>query len=265
MREGRTIEAVYPVALGGRERWIDHWIQPFRDSSGTIRGVICGWLDITEHRQLIDELEEAKNLADEASRAKTTFLATMSHEIRTPMNAVIGILELALKRAEDRSGGPLQHRDRSHASAKSLLELDRRYLSTSPASESGRLSLSPETGQPARAGGIGGTGVRRPGPAKRLSLVLEIDSCINGDVLLDAMRFKQISPTWSATRSSSPTRARSASASMAARWSRRCVQVNLYVEDTGIGISLGDQQQLFGLSPRSTATCRTPRAPGSAW
>ncbi|POB48072.1 PAS domain-containing protein, partial [Vibrio vulnificus] len=62
MREGRTIEAVYPVALGGRERWIDHWIQPFRDSSGTIRGVICGWLDITEHRQLIDELEEAKNL-----------------------------------------------------------------------------------------------------------------------------------------------------------------------------------------------------------
>ncbi|POC71219.1 histidine kinase dimerization/phospho-acceptor domain-containing protein, partial [Vibrio vulnificus] len=69
-------------------------------SSGTIRGVICGWLDITEHRQLIDELEEAKNLADEASRAKTTFLATMSHEIRTPMNAVIGILELALKRAE---------------------------------------------------------------------------------------------------------------------------------------------------------------------
>ncbi|WP_163341485.1 histidine kinase dimerization/phospho-acceptor domain-containing protein, partial [Escherichia coli] len=86
------IEAVYPVALGGRERWIDHWIQPFRDSSGTIRGVICGWLDITEHRQLIDELEEAKNLADEASRAKTTFLATMSHEIRTPMNAVIGIL-----------------------------------------------------------------------------------------------------------------------------------------------------------------------------
>lgn len=47
-----------------------------------------------------EQLNAAKQSADAANRAKTTFLATMSHEIRTPMNAVIGMLELAMKKAD---------------------------------------------------------------------------------------------------------------------------------------------------------------------
>ncbi|ENY9728649.1 transporter substrate-binding domain-containing protein [Pseudomonas aeruginosa] len=243
MREGRTIEAVYPVALGGRERWIDHWIQPFRDSSGTIRGVICGWLDITEHRQLIDELEEAKNLADEASRAKTTFLATMSHEIRTPMNAVIGILELALKRAEtgrvDRSSIEI-----AYASAKSLLELIGDILDIARI-ESGRLSLSPKRANLRELVESVARVFEGLARQKRLSLVLEIDSSINGDVLLDAMRFKQILSNLVSNAIKFTDEG-----SIRIRIDGRQVepsllQVNLCVEDTGIGISLGDQQQLF--------------------
>ncbi|XCN71378.1 MAG: chemotaxis protein CheB [Candidatus Electrothrix aestuarii] len=65
-----------------------------RDASGNILCSVGIVQDITERKQTALALRSAKEVAEQASRAKTLFLANMSHEIRTPMNVIIGMNKL---------------------------------------------------------------------------------------------------------------------------------------------------------------------------
>lgn len=53
--------------------------------------------DITKQYHIMEELKEAKLLAEDANKAKSDFISNMSHEIRTPMNAIVGITEILLR------------------------------------------------------------------------------------------------------------------------------------------------------------------------
>lgn len=243
MHVGQAIEQRYDVMIAGTRMIIDHWIQPFRDSSGGIKGVICGWQDVTEHHSLIDDLQRAKEQADEASHAKTQFLATMSHEIRTPMSAVIGTLELALKRADQ---GVLDryHIDLAYTSAKNLLELLGNTLDIVRI-ESGHLSISlrrctlKEMVEPvARVF----DGLARQ---KSLQLTLDIDAGATREVLIDPLRFKQVLSNLVSNAIKFTHQGRVAIRVSTALEGQRLLSVHLQVVDSGVGVSAEDMRLLF--------------------
>ena len=119
---GQPVFSDLAVEVKGQLFHIYHWVLPFQDGMGRYQGVIGGWLDITEHERLLQQVRQAKELAEQANRTKSVFLTTMSHEIRTPISAVVGLIELLRLKTNDPQK-MAQNLDVAYQSAQSLLAL----------------------------------------------------------------------------------------------------------------------------------------------
>ena len=102
--EREVMRSGQPVSKEERETWPDRpdtWVlttkMPLRDEAGRVIGTFGISKDITDLKQASQALERARQEAENASRAKSEFVANMSHEVRTPMNGIIGMTELLLE------------------------------------------------------------------------------------------------------------------------------------------------------------------------
>lgn len=78
----------------GRWIWINSRAQLLYDKSGEPLRIVGAHTDITAFKDYESRLQDAKNKAEEGSRAKSDFLAHMSHEIRTPLTTISGAAEI---------------------------------------------------------------------------------------------------------------------------------------------------------------------------
>lgn len=243
MEQGVALASDRIFHLRGKVMEVYHWATPYRDAKGEVAGLVCGWIDVTERERLHHQLQAAKDQAEEANRAKSTFLATMSHEIRTPMNAVIGMLELALTRA-NQGHWEREPVEVAYDSAKSLLTLIGDILDVAKI-ESGRLTLMPERARLRELVESVARVFDGLARQKGLELKLEIESEVSCDVFIDPLRFKQILSNLVSNAIKFTDQGHVRILVGGERLAGDRVSLAVTVEDSGIGISSSDQVQLF--------------------
>ena len=196
-------------------------------------------LNITERIKTQEAMQQAKETAEYASRAKSDFLANMSHELRTPLNAIIGFAEIL----RDELVGSINTEQKEcvndiHISGQHLLEMINDILDLSKI-EAGKMVLQLEVFSIVEAVEEVNTIITALAVKKNLVLALTYNR--NATIEADRVKFKQIFYNLL----SNAVKFTPEGGKVTTQLEVTETELRAEVMDTGIGISEADQVKLF--------------------
>ena len=252
----------YSEAIGREEEWLEERMDAHRTAKTELEQQLSDgrWLrvyeretrdggrvglrvDITQIKQVQENLREAITRAEAASRAKSSFLANMSHEIRTPMNGIVGMADLMLD--TDLSEDQRLFTDTIRSSGEALLVIINDILDYSKI-EADKITLHPEEFDLERAVHEVSMLLQPTARDKGLALLVDYDMFLPTRFVGDAGRIRQVLTNLMGNAVKFTLEGHVLVRVVGMALPEGKIAVHITVEDTGIGIPPDKVDHVFG-------------------